>query len=321
MHHLAVLGEGAGLVGANHRDRAQALHRRQPADEGGVLHHPLGANGEGDRDHGRQSLGNDGNRHRQGHFQQIQQGLTQPPAEQHNNRYQGQGAAHQYLGQAIQTLLQGGGFTPGGVDQFGDLAQLGGHARAGDHGHGPAPHHFGALEQAVLAFEQGASLIQHKRCLLKHSLRFAREGRLPHPQIGHLQQPRIGGHPIASLEAHQVAKDKLLTGQPLPLAIAANLDHRLGHVAQGQQRLLGLALLQIAQQAVQAHDQHNGNGVFGELLFHKGNHRRDGCHGQQHQQHHIAELIPKDLPRASSGRQFQAVGAVARQPFCNLGGC
>ena len=53
LHHLAVLSEGAGFVGADHRHRAQTLHRRQAPDQRGAAHHALGADGEGHRDHSR----------------------------------------------------------------------------------------------------------------------------------------------------------------------------------------------------------------------------------------------------------------------------
>ena len=55
-HHL-VAGQRAGLVGADHRDRAQRLDRRQAADDGVAPRHGLHADRQRDRQHRRQALG------------------------------------------------------------------------------------------------------------------------------------------------------------------------------------------------------------------------------------------------------------------------
>ena len=123
----------------------------------------MGADGEGDGDHGRQPFRHDRHRHRQRHFQQIKQGLAQQPATQHHQGHQDQGATHQHIGEAIQALLQRGGFTTGGIDQLGDLAQFRAHARLGDQGCAAAPGDLGTLKDAVAP-------IEHRRCPIKHQL-------------------------------------------------------------------------------------------------------------------------------------------------------
>ncbi len=52
-----VARQGAGLVGADHRHRAQRLHRRQAAHDGTAAGHHRGADGERDGDDGGQALG------------------------------------------------------------------------------------------------------------------------------------------------------------------------------------------------------------------------------------------------------------------------
>jgi misacylated tRNA(Ala) deacylase len=67
-----------------------------------------------------------------------------------------------------------------------------------------------------------------------------------------VQPPRGSGRvlnvaSIAGFQPDQVARHQLLTGQALPLAIAAQGHQRLGHLAEGQQGFLGLAFLQITE--------------------------------------------------------------------------
>ena len=319
LHHLAVEGEGAGLVGADHRHRAQGLHRRQAADQGGALHHPLGADRQGHGDHRRQALRHDRHRHRQAHLQQIEQALAQQPAEGHHHGHQGEGGAHQHVGQAIEPLLQRGGFPSRRVDHLGDLAQFGLHARGGDHRLAATAHHLGALEQAVQTLQHRGGGFQHQGGLLGHRLRFSGEGRLPQAQLGHLQQAGIGGHPIARLHPDQVAGHQLLARQPLPDAVTAHGHQGLGHVAQGLQCLLGPAFLQVAQQGVEPHDQHDGDRILGEPLggeSHRGGH---GRHRQQHDQHHVAELVPEDAQIAAPRLELQPVRPQPGHPFGALG--
>ena len=98
LNNLAILGEGAGFVGADHGDRTQSLHRRQAPDQGSTLHHALGADRQGDGDNCRQALRHNRHRHRQGNFEQVERVLTQQQPKAHNNCHQGQGCANQHLG-------------------------------------------------------------------------------------------------------------------------------------------------------------------------------------------------------------------------------
>ena len=103
------------------------------------------------------------------------------------------------------------------------------------------------------------------------------------------------------------------------MAIAANLDQGLGQITQSQQGILGLTLLEITQQAIEDHDDQNGDRVFGKGLLseidasgNRGNH-------QQHDQHDVAELVPENLQGAAACLQLQPVRACIRQPAGNLG--
>jgi thiamine pyrophosphate-dependent acetolactate synthase large subunit-like protein len=75
----------------------------------------------------------------------------------------GVGAYRSGAREAIEALLQRGGFTTGGIYQLGDLAQFRAHARMGDQGCAASPGHLGTLKDAVAP-------IQHRRCPIKHQL-------------------------------------------------------------------------------------------------------------------------------------------------------
>ena len=156
--------------------------------------------------------------------------------------------------------------------------------------------------------------------LLVDGLGLTGEGRLAQTQLRHLQQPGIGRHSIAGLEPNHITGHQLFTRQPLPFAIAAQGDQRLGHLAQGQQGLLSLAFLEVAKQGIEPDDQHDRDRILGELLLHPGHPSRHGRHGQQHDQHHVAELIPEDPQLAAPGLEFEAVESQLSQALSGAGG-
>ena len=61
----AALGQRSGLVGRDDGHRSERLDRGESAHDGAVPGHPLDAEGQGHREHGRQPLGH--RRHSQGH--------------------------------------------------------------------------------------------------------------------------------------------------------------------------------------------------------------------------------------------------------------
>ena len=267
LHHLPVLGERAGFVGTDHRDRTETLHRRQPPDQGSAAHHALGADGEGHRDHRRQALRHDRHCHGERHLQQVEQGLTQEPAQQHHHGHQPQGSAHKGLGQAIEPLLQGCAFPAGRVEHGRDLAQLGVHASGAHHGYASAAHHFRALKHAIEPLQHWCAGLQHQFGLLEHRCRFSGERRFLHAEIGHLQEASIGSDPVTGFDPDQITRHKLLAGQPLPEPIPAHLHQGLRQVAQRQQGLLRLAFLQIAQQGVEQHDHQDRDRILWKGLL------------------------------------------------------
>ena len=87
----AVLRQRAGLVGADHRHRAQRFHRCEPPHEGLPRGHAPGAHGQGHRHDGRKRLGNrrdgEGDRREQHEHRRLaaQQSHAEDDAAQHEH--------------------------------------------------------------------------------------------------------------------------------------------------------------------------------------------------------------------------------------------
>ena len=148
LHRHLVHGQRPRFVGADVGDRAQRFHRRQLADEGVALHEALGAQRQRDGDQRRQGLGQRGNGQRDGHQQQLAQRFAPQPAHREKQGPDDQRRRRQPLAQRGQPLLQGRHRFLG-LNERGNLAQLGVHARAHHVGRGPPVGHEGAFVAQV----------------------------------------------------------------------------------------------------------------------------------------------------------------------------
>src|SRR5215217_2952978 len=129
--HL-VQGEGAGLVRADHRGRAEGLDRRQALDDGVAAGDLAGPDRQQRSDYGREP-GRDrrhGQRH-PGDEQRVKRlPADQPERDDQQQRHAGDGGDD--LGQAVELLLQGRLVGLGGGQEIRDVADLGAHAGGGD---------------------------------------------------------------------------------------------------------------------------------------------------------------------------------------------
>jgi hypothetical protein len=66
-------------------------------------------------------------------------------------------------------------------------------------------------------------------------------------------EAQVGGHLVACLQQHDVAGHQLLGGHSAPLPVAQHQRPGREHVADGVQGLLGLALLDEADDGVDEH--------------------------------------------------------------------
>ena len=133
-----VLGQRPGLVGADHGGRAQGLHGRQMSDQYIPLGHPLGSDGQRQRDRRQQSFGHvrhdDPNREDEigPEGQAEHQPDDEEHAPQHDREHRDDPADKRDL------TLKGKRQFAGGLGQVGNLAKLGLHARGEDNRAGVA---------------------------------------------------------------------------------------------------------------------------------------------------------------------------------------
>ena len=135
--HL-VLGERAGLVGADDGGAAEGLHGRQPADDRPAAGHPRDPDRQGDGDRRRQALGDgaDGQRDRCG--EHLHGPLAADHADGEGDRGQREDHHGEDAAEPGDLAGQRGGQRRGGADQPVDLPELGVGA-GGRHHPGPGP--------------------------------------------------------------------------------------------------------------------------------------------------------------------------------------
>ena len=324
LHHgHLVLGQGAGLVGADHLRAAQRLHRRQAADDRVVLAHVGHADGQHHRHHRGQTLGNGGHRQRDGHHEGAQHGVQGELAGHYQIKNEDEHADGQHqlahgLAQLAELALQRRLLLLRLRQHAGDLAHLGVHAGGGDDGLAAAIDHGAAHVAHVPPVAQGDVVAGQQLHRLGDGDALAGQRGLLDFHGGALQQPPVGGHGVAGLQQHHVAGHQLAVFNNGLVAAAQHLALGGGHGLQGFDGGLGLALLHHAQHRVQQHhdedDEHLGEALAAEGVGHGGHRRR--C--QQDQQHGILQLGQKALEQGGLLRLLQFVGAVFGQPLRHL---
>ena len=261
-HGHFVLGEGAGLVGADDLGAAQRLHGGETADDGPPAAHGCDAHGQNHGDHSRQPLGNGRHRQRHRHEKGVQRHAAAESARPEGPHRENDGADGQHqpgegLAQPGQAALQGCLLLPGLGQRAGDAAHLGVHAGGGDHGGPPAVGHRAAHVDHVFPVAQGdvsgAAELQgfgefgHRDAL-------AGEGGFLGLETGTFQQAAVGGDGVAGLQQHHVAHHQLFAGKHGHPPLPQHPGGGGGHGLEGLDGLLGLAFLIDAQGGV--YDDH-----------------------------------------------------------------
>ena len=285
-----VLGESAGLVGADHRHRAQRLHRLEVLDDGVLPCHLLGAHGLDDGNDGAEGLRDGGHRQRHGKHQRVQQRHMMEQGQGKYHHTDPQDGRGQLLAEVVQTLLEGGLALLGPVHQGGHLAQLGVHTRARDHYRGPPIGHQGAGKHHVFLVAQRHLLRgDHIRGLL-HALALTSEGALIDLQRKIFQDSSVGHHHVAGLQLHNVARHHLGRRHHGPHAVPEHFCAGRGHGLQTLQGLLRLEVLDRTQYGVEDQDRKDDDRALHVIRHHGDQGRNDEDHHQQ-----VLELVQKHL--------------------------
>jgi hypothetical protein len=256
--HL-VAGQGAGLVGSDDRRRAERLDGRQALHDRAAAGHPLDADGEDHRQDGRQAFGHGGDGQRYGE----QEHVDEPAGDLHlrgeeDRRDDDQGddddGDPERPPDEVDLALERRPLPARPAQQLGDATHLGRHARRGDHRAAAAAGDRGAAEQHVQPVAQRCRLVEATG-ILEHRLALPGQRRLGHGERGRLQQPAVRRDRVALADHENVTRNHLVRGDPPLLGVPHHRGTRSGHPLQRRDGLLGLALLDEAEDAVGHHDQ------------------------------------------------------------------
>ena len=169
LHCHQVLGQGAGLIGADGIHRTERLDHRQPAHYGVAAGHLAGAQGQGEGQHDRQALGNGGD----GQTERIKRNIHGwfMQEEKQNDCYNGRQAGHDdghLAGHLLHLHLERGG-------AFGHFAQ--GSGNLPDFGRHPS----GNCDCLSGPMGNVCGCVDHAGPLCQCSIRRDRRGGLIHP--------------------------------------------------------------------------------------------------------------------------------------------
>ncbi len=265
LHRHAVLGEGAGLVGADDGGGAKGLDRRQALHHRIALGHAPHAPGERHRRHDGEALGDgrDGKRDRRlDHQEEI---FARGDAGHGNEGGDEEGGLDQLSGQLGELLLERRAIGLRLDHEPGGEPELRRHAgRDHDAGTGATRDrralmgHREAVGDDRLARDRGHALL--------HRGRFAGEGRLVAMKIARLDQAHIGGDDVAAFEHDDVARYQLLGRQRDELALPLHPRRARAEFLQRFHGPRGAELGHEADQGVdQKHEQDGGRlGPFAE---------------------------------------------------------
>jgi hypothetical protein len=306
-HH--VLGERAGLVGADDRDRPQGLDRRQLADQRVASQHPLRADRQGERHHGGQALRDHGDRHADGCQDEGRCRLARDRSHHDDEAGDHQTGDRQLLADPIEPDLERCVLGDDRLEHRGDLSELGRHAGPDDDARPAAVRDLGARVRHAAPVTQREVLPVDRIGLLVDRLGLTGERRLLDPEVRGLDQPEIGGHHAAGLDHHDVARhqlDRRDLGRP---TVPDDAHDRHRESTQRGDRPFGPVLLQKAERREQ-HDDRSDRPGLEELA----EHQRQQRSADEDQHHHRRDLLPDDAQRMFGAPVLELVGTEPLQP-------
>ena len=304
-------GQGAGLVRADDRRRAERLDRGQFAHQRAAAGHAQHAERERHRDDGRQPFRHGGHGETDRGHEQLEgfRPAQQPQPEQ--QRDDAQRRPDEDASERVEFLLQRGLLLRTRLfNQTGDAAQLRVHRRGHDHGLAGARRDAGAHEHHVLAVAERDVALLQSRGLLRHRLRLAGQRGLDAPERGRLQEPGIGRDQVAGFQREDVAGDDSRGGNRSDLPVAPHLGLGRGQLLERRDGLLGLEFLVEADDRVEDDD-----GEDGDAVHHFTEEAGDDTGGDENPDDEALELAEEHLQRADGLAFLQLVRAVGREPL------
>ena len=316
-HRHLVLGEGAGLVGADHRRAAERLDRREPLDESVAAGHPLGAHRQRQRHRRQQALGHEGHDHPQREHQPVGD-LHQTRHERYRTDEHPDPDRHRRddLRQRAELGLQGARCDLQSLRQGRDPTELGVHPGAEHHGLAAAGRDARSGEHQIRGLRTVGDRCRDRCRILADRSGLPRERRLVHSELDVFDDPSVRRDPIALAQQEHIPRDQL-----------GRVDAHLHRVAQhprldreqppeGVDRPLRLELLPEAEQAVDDDHQHDRDAQLRQT-GEQGDTRAD----PQQECHQMREVPEQPRPQRRPSELAQHVRAGPFQPMCCVDGC
>ena len=297
-------------------DAAQGLHGGKGLDQGVPLGHSLACHGQGQGDRRQEPLRDEGDGDADGEDKiapeappdEEAQGEEEDADEGRDGRHEAR-RLHDLLLEGAQALIDGAG-------QVGDPAELGPHARGKDKGLArtardgrPGKDDVGALQELAL----GRSVIPEA------GLRLAREGRVVHLQESALDEPRIGGNPVALGKEDDITRHDFARGDLLLRSFPDDLHMERQELFQGSEGLLRAVLLDEGKDRIDQDDGDDGHAEGEHALpgvEMVGEERKAGADPQQDRQE-VGKLLQKSQDEGCPGGLPDFVESVFRE---SLGG-
>ncbi len=210
-------------------------------------------------------------------------------------------------------IISGGRFRGAAADLFGDLADLGLEAGGGDQTMGAAAGHDRAGKADVVAGgERRAGRGAFVGAFL-HRRGFAGQQRLVALQIDGLGQADIGGHPVARLEQHQIARHQIARRDAAARAIADHHGMGLLERFEGVGGAAGRIFLGRADDAID--QQHRGDE---QRILEIAQGQRDDRRRQQDVDQRVEELAQEHPRQRGRAALRQRIGAIGDQALAGL---
>ncbi len=296
-----VLGQGAGLIRADHLGAAERFDRGQLPDDGVALGEVGHADGKHDGHHGGEALRNGGDRQAYGEHEGVQNRRAAEVAaaqqvEHKDERADGEHADAQHVAELVQLLLERRRLFPRFGEGAGNLAHFRLHAGRRHHAlAAPVDHvaaHVGHVEPVaernLLAAGCGKRL---RRFFDGDGL--ARQGRFVDFQVGHPEQPHIRRNGVPRLQQNHVPRHQRVGIDLLNSAAPPHFRAGRRHGLKGLDGFFGFALLHDAQDGVQHNDQKD-HGHVHHLADDPG---KDGRHDQD-DNHRVGHLLEEPARQA-----------------------
>ena len=252
------LGEGAGLVRADHVGGAERLHGGQALEERPPARHAPHPHREREGDGGQKAFGDVGDEQPYGEEQGVGERQARDRGA-HPKEHQAGADGHERYepGGPVHLLLQGADLDPDALGQGGDPPELGAHPGRVDDGLGLAAGHERAPEDEVVGL-QGRGGRPGAQRAARHGLRLARKRGHVHLD-GTVDQARVRREPVALGEQDEVPghEGRRLHLHRAPLATDAGAGRQV--TLEGLGGLLGLELLEEGENGVQDYDRDDGD--------------------------------------------------------------